>query len=261
MAKRPSKITALGLLKNASGLTLTAFAKVLGMERRRVQSYILGDRELPPLSDLSTLEAYFGIDLASLRLKRPKMISGREVTPEVLKGWRTHGGLSPEAAAIACEQMMPTISSTITTLAADNRQKALLLLHRIQELVGAELKNTLFVDRVKNAVEKGSSFNTKERYESGSAMLEEALDLPTGHPRWGAFVKKMNRDIPVVIERMTTPAFGLPLDKVEVIHEKKKSVGFRSTLIHKNTIVITQGGKSHRFSLDKIQQKVSVVAE
>lgn len=260
MAKKASKTTSLGVVKAASGLTLPAFAKVLGMERRRVQSYILGTRELPPLNELSNLETYFGVDLESLKKKKPKMISGREVTPELLKGWRTHGGIDPEAAAYACEQLGPTLSATITVLSQNDRQKALLLLHRIQSLLEAELGSAILAEKVKSAVESTVLVKSSERYPSGQEMLETAPDLPTGHPRWASFVKKLNRNIPVTIERVSRPAFGVPIDKVQVTDKGKKSVGFRSTRVIKNEIVIIQANKQHRFSADKISQKISAVS-
>jgi hypothetical protein len=260
MAKKPSKITALGLLKSASGLTIPEFSKVLGMETRRVQSYILGTVNLPPLEELSNLETYFGVDLESLKTKKPKMISGREVTPELLKGWRTHGGISQEAAALACEQMIPTLTATITTLAQENRPKALLLIHRVQSLVQAELRRAIFAEKVKSAVESCVLSKSSERYASGAEMLKECQGLPTDHPRWAAFVARLNRHIPVTVERVSRPAYGVPIDAVEVMHEKKKSVGFRSTRIIMNEVLITQAGKSHRFLGEKSDQKVSTVS-
>lgn len=258
MAKKPSTTTALGLLKNDSGLTLPAFAKVVGMEPRRVQSYILGARGLPPLVELSNLESYFGIDLESLKKKRPTMISGRNVTPELLKGWRNHGGISPEAAELACEQMIPTLAATITTLAQENRPKALLLLHRIQSLVQAELRRAIFAEKVKSAVESRVLSKSSERYASGTEMLKECQGLPTAHPRWAAFVAKLNRNIPITVERVSRPSYGVPIDIVEITHNGEKSVGFRSTREIMNEILITPAGnKPHRFSFGNIDFKVS----
>lgn len=260
MAKKPTKTTALGLVKSASGLTLNEFSKVLGMETRRVQSYILGARDLPPLEELSNLETYFGVDLASLKTKKPKMISGREVTPELLKGWRTHGGISPEAAALACEQMMPTLTATITTLAQENRPKALLLLHRVQSLVQTELRRAIFAEKVKSAVESRVLSKSSERYASGAEMLKECQGLPTGHPRWAAFVAKLNRNIPVTVERVSRPSYRLPIDMVEITHNEEKSVGFRSMRVIMIEMLIQQAGKSHRFSFENIDAEASTAS-
>ena len=257
MAKKASKTTSLGIVKAASGLTLPAFAKVLGMESRRVQSYILGTRELPPVEELSNLETYFGIDLESLKTKKPKMISGREVTPELLSGWRTHGAISQEAAELACEQMMPTLTATITTLAEENRPKALLLLLRVQSLVQTELRRSIFAEKVKSAVESIVLSKSSEKYATGADMLKECQELPTDHPRWAAFVAKLNRNIPVTVERVSRRVYGVPIDTAEIIYENKKSVGFLSTRVIKNEMLITQAGKPHRFSIEKINHKMS----
>ena len=260
MAKKPSITTALGIVKDASGLTLPAFAKIAGMELRRVQSYILGVRELPPLSELSNLESYFGIDLESLKTKRPKMISGGGVTPELLEGWRKNGGISPEGAELACEQMLPTLSATVATLAHEDRRKALLLIRRIQSLVDSELRGTILREKVKNAVESKVLISSRERYESGCAFLGEAADLPVAHPRWSTFVKKLNRNIPVTVERFTRPVFGVPIDMVEVSQKSKKATGFRSAHIVRKELVITQGGKTHRFFAEVYKGEISTVA-
>ena len=260
MAKKASKTTALGLVEKASGLTRLEFSKVLGMEKRRVQSYILGTRELPPLSELSNIETFFGIDLESLKSKKPMMISGREATPELVQGWRKHGGISPEGAALACEQLMPTLSATITTLCAQDRSRGFLLLHRIQALLEAELKRVVLLEKVKEAVESTVLVTSSETYPSGADMLEKAPDLPTGHPRWAAFVDKMNRNIPVQVSRVSRPAFGLPIDKVQVTSKKKDSVGYRASRVIKKEIVITQAKKSHRFSSDYLKSKIASVS-
>jgi hypothetical protein len=88
-------------------------------------------------------------------------------------------------------------------------------------------------------------------------MLKECQGLPTAHPRWAAFVAKLNRNMPVTVERVARPSYGVPIDMAEVMHEKEKSVGFRSTRIIMNEVLITQAAKSHRFSFDKIDQKVN----
>jgi hypothetical protein len=262
MAKRPAKTTALGIVKTASGLSYPAFAKLLGMSSRRVQSYVLGTRKLPPASEISNLETLLGIDLESLKTPRPRMISGRAVSPELVKGWRKHGGIDPEAASLAVDQLAPMLNATISVLSKQDQQRAHLLLARIQSLLEEELTRGIIAEEVASIIDSTVLVRISERYRSPKEMIEEAKDLPVGHPRWKATIQKMNQNLPVTVDRVTRPTWGLPIDKAKVDHKGKKSTGFRSSRKIKNEIVISQSGaKPHRFGVEKMTSKISGIAE
>jgi len=204
--------TPLAQVRKASKLTMRQFAKLLGMEYRTAQSYCLGSRELPSLSNFAALEYSYGVDLKTLKETQARSITGHLITTEFCAGWKDHSNLSPDEVRIALKQLNTMMEATLTCLSKKAPHKARIFLHKVSSIVNGAIHDAHLLRELNEYFDADSFGETIElpEFNTGKDLREKYPDNLIDKNRWAKWVLRfhLNKALKLIVN--TRPTFGTP---------------------------------------------------